>query len=351
MYGIHVSDVRTFKSCRQKWEWSSPLRRYLESNVTPIYFIVGRAVHFALAQFYENGEEPVDVYDRFINDVRKQEEPFWILPEIKTTYEKNFTLGRGMLVNYMDWVHSLYGPDDEWKILATEQPYETPLFNISGNRSNKVFLVGRFDQVIESKMDGTLWLREFKTSSRSPDADWLDFDDQVTSYSWGVQQVLNRPLAGIQYRFLLKRIPEDPSLVYNGKQLSKAINSKLHTTKALYLAAIKKYGFKVADYADILQDLDSRGWYEYFIDIPVTRSQEQLNIAAQNLWRVSLEMLRRDTRIYPAPEWNKCKFCHFREPCYAKQAGAPYEPILSELYHRRVEEVAPDVEYEGGSDG
>lgn len=661
MYGIHVSDVRTFKSCRQKWEWSSPLRRYLEPNITPIYFIVGRAIHFALAQFYENGEEPVYVYDRFIADVRKVEEPFWVLPEIRETYESNFTLGRGMLVNYMDWVHSLYGPDDEWKIIATEQPYETPLYNLLGNKSNKVFLVGRFDQVIESKIDGTLWLREFKTSSRSPDADWLDFDDQVTSYcvplrseiltrsgwktydnltigeevlgyncdkdclewtavedvrvfrnqpvvdywdksfsftctkdhkwvqrrpkwstfknkvllepirlglqqtyvvmsslldsstnditedeaaylawllgdgtyanyggrglrasiaqkkyveeiqtlldrlggdsvysriwhgqdgttnwnlripflrklfskagldlylggwegfvlgmsastraafcnaamlaeggahksfyqnpgikhdlfklafflsgffptrskrsnpdseceyftvsegrrwtrvvkmedrdmhedvwcpqttlrtwvmrqdgqivitgnSWGVQQVLGRPVAGIQYRFLLKRVPEEPALIYNGKQLSKAINSKLHTTRALYLAAIEKYKFKIADYVDVLQDLEGRGWYEYFIDIPVTRSQDQLNIAAQNLWRVALEMLRKDTFVYPSPTWGGCKFCHFREPCYAKQAGAPYEPILAELYHPRVEEVAPDVEYSDGGD-
>ena len=59
-FEIHVSDVRTYKSCRRRWDWSSPLRGNLEPNFTPPHFFIGRAVHYAAASFLENGTLPTE---------------------------------------------------------------------------------------------------------------------------------------------------------------------------------------------------------------------------------------------------------------------------------------------------
>src|SRR5215471_11175705 len=53
---IHASDRGTFKRCRRKWDWSSPMRRNLQPNVEMmrpdknLWF--GTGIHYALAQYY-----------------------------------------------------------------------------------------------------------------------------------------------------------------------------------------------------------------------------------------------------------------------------------------------------------
>ena len=50
---IHISDVRVFKDCRQRWDFSSPLRMNLESQNPNKNLMTGSLVHEALAKAYE----------------------------------------------------------------------------------------------------------------------------------------------------------------------------------------------------------------------------------------------------------------------------------------------------------
>jgi len=179
-YEVHVSDLISFKSCRRKWDWSSPLRRGLEPERTPIQFLVGRAVHWALAQFYESGVKPSAAFNLFTERALRTEGALWM--NESELLKQQLALGAAMCDNYVLWVNSIESPDKDWDVVATEVKYETPLFNPRGRLSNRIYLAGRFDQIIRNKHTGSLWLREFKTSKRSPDEEWLDFDDQCTSY-------------------------------------------------------------------------------------------------------------------------------------------------------------------------
>lgn len=355
VYEIHVSDLRTYKECRRKWNYSSPLRMNLRPEHSPIYFTVGRAVHYALAEYYETGEAPNLIYDRYIDAVR-QAEP--VMPED----EKHIIVGRGMCTNYFDWINSPEAPDDDWQVLATEMKYKTPLFNPEGKKSNRIFLAGRFDGVWKHKPTGDLWLMEFKTTSRQPNAQWLTLDDQASAYCWAAQQILGAPVKGVMFRFLMKNIPEKPKRIKQGYKLSRAINSNLHTTEALYREAIHelavdKFGANADstdirieqialedEYMPILDKLAMQGYERFFLQFKTPRTQAELKSVGKDLWEVGLEMVRESTSLYPSPNWMKCNFCSFREPCVATNQGrtTDAELMLKHMYKQRDTSLEPE---------
>ncbi len=362
VYEIHVSDLRTYKECRRKWNYSSPLRMNLRPEHSPVYFTVGRAVHYALAEYYETQEAPELIYDRYIDAVRLSEP---IMPED----EKHITVGRGMCTNYFDWINSPEQPDEDWKVIATEIKFKTPLFNIEGKKSNRIFLAGRFDGVWKHEPTGDLWLMEFKTTSRQPNANWLTLDDQASAYCWAAQQIFGAPVKGVMFRFLMKNIPEKPNRIKKGTALSRAIKSSLHTTEALYKEAISELAYsllmstlsdksdeptdsnlrqKVAElegeYTNILDQLAMQGYEKFFLQFKTPRTQAEIGSIGKDLWEVGLEMARDSTSLYPSPNWMKCNFCSFREPCVATNQGhrTDADLMLKHMYIQRDTSLEPE---------
>lgn len=385
-YEIHITDVKTFLQCRRRWAWSSNVRMNLQPNVTPIFYAVGKAVHEGLAHMYETGELAEDVFTRTLDDERKDFEkitgPLW--EEEQTKYDEARVLGVGMMANYRKTVRD-EGLDDDWEPVATEMSFSVPILTENGTPSSRVYLAGRFDGIFRRKSTGELWLREYKTSAREPDARWLEMDYQPVIYSWAAQQILGQPIAGIHYRFLMKRVPERPHKLKNGT-FSRAINSSLHTTYVAYHEALeieakeradRRYGAtydesglllgfnpdpavtKVTDatqlqakheahrqkqlinledeYRDILEQLAQRDSSEFIKEFEVRKTQAEIKQAAVDLWTISLEMVRDTTNIYPAPDWLKCTFCPFRSPCKVMNAGGDPDLILINEYRSRKE--------------
>ena len=373
-YEIHVSDVRTYKSCRRKWDWASPLRQHLEPDFTPIHFTIGRGVHYALATYYETGEHPADVFRAWMTAAIAQCEAdlgqLWESEREKV--DSALLLGTGMLDNYYRWVHSLEEPDARWKVIDTEPDFgPLPILNPSGKPSSRIYLKGRFDKILEETNTGELWLREYKTAGRVPNEKWLELDDQVTIYLWAAQQIIGRPVAGVHFRFLMKNIPEKPRRIYGGKSLSRAINSQLSTTYELYREAIEDFAYDMtaekvgapaaqvrtivdasantaiediykgflaelmAEYNDTLDQLAGRGYGDFFKEYEVPKTQHEIEAAAHELWLVGLEMVRPTTPIYTAADWLKCQFCQFRTPCIVRNAGGNFETILKHEYRER----------------
>src|SRR4051812_5729556 len=65
---IHASDRGTFKSCRRRWDWSSPMRNNLAPKpeehgvVMPLWF--GSGIHWALRHYYDPllKRDPVETF-------------------------------------------------------------------------------------------------------------------------------------------------------------------------------------------------------------------------------------------------------------------------------------------------
>jgi hypothetical protein len=392
---LHISDVRTFLSCRRRWDWSSPIRNHLEPVYTPIYFTVGRAVHFALATYYETGEHPGDIFTRWMKTALAQIEAdtgaLWEAE--RQEMDASIELGQGMLANYMRWIGSIEEPDARWQTVDTETAFgPIPLLNPSGRPSNRITLAGRFDGIVRDLETGEYWLREYKTAGRKPDPKWLELDSQATTYAWAAQQILGVPIKGVHFRFLMKKVPVKPNRLKNGT-LSTAINSSLSTTYEMYKAAIndlvlesmatkyypdqtlevsipqvanevirdwvttedpmavdetrrgpyfmkfmKRAGLQYDEYRKVLDDLTGRGYDEYFTEIYVRKTQAELEAQARDLWEVGLEMVRDSTSVYPSPEWLKCQFCAFKVPCKIKNQGGNYQQVLTYEYRERQKE-------------
>jgi hypothetical protein len=344
---LHITDVRAYKSCRRRHHWSSHLGDNLEPLITPWPFMLGRAVHFGLAAYNETGEHPTDAFLRMMEAARKQNEAeageLWEAELI--TYQEQVDLGKGMLDHYLSWVRNT-NVDDKWETVATEMPFSVPIpiplqaqgqMNI-GEASGFV-LEGRLDGIVRHKQTGKLWIREYKTASRMPEPEVLHFDDQNAAYAWAVSQILGEPVAGIHYRFLAKKVPEEPRVLKSGT-LSKQVST---TTYAKYVETLRKYSHGkesvfnqlMDDYADVLATLLPLGGKGYFMDALVVKAPEELAAIAEELYYVGAEMTNPATPIYASPEWLKCSWCAFKEPCANMNKGRSNATLLKHGFRTR----------------
>ena len=166
---IHASDRGTFKKCRRRWHWTSPMRENLvtkasESGVVmPLWF--GSGIHWALRHYYDpvlrrdpvetfktwwdvqwNGgiitEDWLEVtYDRKPVEISPGEWKVrgldWILlnsDEVREEFEEHRKLGIGMLEYYRDYA----ARHDNFTVIAAEHTFSVPVLDPDGNPLIKV---------------------------------------------------------------------------------------------------------------------------------------------------------------------------------------------------------------------
>lgn len=366
MKEIHISDARQFLSCRRAWDFSSPLRMGYEPDPTPIHYLVGRLVHFGMYAMYEEGVHPVYAYQQMLDHHIAKKEPTLAIPDEKSVRWTQVNMGREVVNNYWKWVSGNDAPDEGWETISNETTFHLPMYNDEGRISNKIGYGGRYDRLARWAGDPKvrkpgIWLWEFKTTAREPTQEWLLLDNQVTSYLYAAQQVIGEPIEGIHFRFLKKKFPDKPRRIRGGVELSRAINSGsqgVQSTYDLYVEAIEELAddlLKLAyndepvpeimrerkihklkqEYGDVLDTLAGRGWEEYFLTFDIGKTQTEIRNATRDLWQLGLEMTRDSVKIYPAPEWQKCRFCSFREPCIMLNRGEDPTKLLKYTYVKR----------------
>lgn len=358
MNEVHVSDIKTFRDCRWRWDWSSNLRQNLQHKSPVPAFMLGRAVHYAMAAYYD-GEDPIDAYEKYIE---KDLELYEYLEFVEGDAEKSriyesVVLGRGMVAHYVEWAPH---HDQGWEILSTEH---TEIWDVSKHYhlppGRDFAFNSRFDGVWRRKSDGTLWLKEFKTTRSMKETDFIDRDPQPRLYARVAEEAFGERIEGLLYTFMAKTVPEMPRVLQSG-DLSKAKNQ--NTTAELYMEAIKSYVYDGMglegeqaeamylelqdEYSDIINYYLEEAKEKYFkrILLPLTRAE--IDITVDMLIENAEEMLDPSTPIYPAPSQMKCPRCPFRDPCLIRLKGGDYSRIIEEEYVHRT----PYSEMEEGND-
>lgn len=339
---IHISDVRSFKQCRRKWDWSSMLRRGLEPVKPYAPFFTGRAIHHCLEHYYAHGTPFKASLDLFLETEKtSMERTGRLWPVEQETIDEQIDLITGLLAHYEVWLkYDSTGrwTDDQLEFISMETSFSVPILTPRGRASSKVFLAGRFDGLIKRKDDGTYWIWETKTT-RSIDElrRSLDNDEQAGAYMYAAQQMFNVPVSGVLYNIIRKKIPTEPRVLQSG-YLSK--DKRVDTTAFMYMEAARRnhpdwtQKELLIQYEDILNELLEAG-NKFFARVPIYRTANEINVLAYNLWLVSLEMTRSAVAIYPTPNWMNCNFCHFRAPCLAMNADADYEFLLQQEFQPR----------------
>jgi hypothetical protein len=353
-YEIHISDVRSFKACRRKWNWASPLRRNLEPNVPYAPFFTGRAIHHCLEHYHRSGipmEQSLALFMAEETKAMQSRGELW--PQEQAMVSDQLELIVGLLKHYELWAKTNEAgiwSDNNLEFLALETPFSVPIRPEGRRASNKVYLAGRMDGVVRRKDDGTYWIWETKTT-RSIDElkRSLGNDNQAGTYIYAAQTLFDVSVSGVLYNMLRKKVPTKPEVLKSGL-LSK--RKEMDTTAQAYLAAIREHhpGWKndtISEYyGDMLQLLLDKG-NTFFARYPVRRSKNEITQLVKDLHTVSLEMTNQNTPIYPNESWLNCNFCQFKAPCLAYNAGSDVEFLLSQEFRVRI----PYQVYEGEEEG
>lgn len=337
---IHISDIRTFRSCRRKWDFSSGLRQNLEPSVPYAPFFVGRAIHHCLEEFYANGVSMWDSLDAYLANETKIAGNLWKSEQDK--WDESVTLISEMLQHYVLWVQvdTSEFRDDTLEFMDLEVPFNVPMYNPeTGIPDPRVRLEGRFDGIVYHKPTHTYWIWECKTTrSINELARSLENDEQAGAYVYAAQQLKDIKISGILYNIMRKKAPVHPREINTG-MLSKA---KGDFTAFSYIADLKRHHgsdvewkFLEEHYGDVFYSM-SIGDNGFFSRLPIRRNQYEIKELHDNLYWTALEMIDPNTKIYPAPTFIQCNFCPFRAPCITMSKGGNYQSLIRAEYQQRV---------------
>ena len=341
--GIHVSDVRTFRSCRRKFKWSSRLYDNMEPIVPYAPFYSGRAVHYALEELYGPEKTPLmESVSAFVTNERKLFEeasgPLW--PQEEEMVREQDALVEDILGHYDLWRKLYVGRfnDQDLDIVAMEVPFTVPLYRPDGTISPDIHFSGRFDGLAIDRETGAYWIFETKTTrSIEQLRKTLINDEQCGGYLHAARWLWpDRNFAGVLYNILRKKAPTRPKVLKN-ETISKA---KIDTPAYIYIEAIREqfpdwtietieqeYGDKIAELAEKPNT--------YFARVPIYRGTFETDVLAQNIYHTGMEMINKDTVMYPCPNFMSCGFCHFRGPCLTKNVDGDFATILNMEYKPR----------------
>lgn len=333
---VHVSDISTFRNCRWRWDWSSNLRQYLERKEPVPHFMLGRAVHFAMSAYYD-GEDALNAYESYIEKDLALSDHLDTMVDIeaKSKIVESVVLGRGMTIHYLRWAP----PRDEmWECLSTEQTEE---MEVDGYKWRS-----RFDGIWRYKPDGTLWLKEFKTTRSMKEMDFIYRDPQPMLYQLVAQEVLGQEIEGTLYTFMWKKVPQLPRRLKDGSW-SKA--EKQNTTAELYIVALKQmveemgippeeeermYDLFLKEYAETISFFQEQK-DKFFLRKELKKTQSDLQRNLEWLDKTAQQMIDPDVDLYPAPSQMKCPRCPFDQPCRIRFSGGDYSGIIEEEFRRR----------------
>lgn len=195
-------------------------------DVPPLRF--GTLIHASLAAYYKpgikRGPNPAATFERLyeadLRDVGRE----YDRSEVEAKWAEHADLGVVMLERYIEE----YGKDDEWRVIATEQPFRV-IVNHPVRKTPWFWYVGIVDGVWESRRTSKLLIPDHKTTA-SIQLQYLRMDDQATSYwTFGVDGLINgriispgTKIDGVLFNFLRKakrdERPRDPK---TGQYLNK----------------------------------------------------------------------------------------------------------------------------------
>jgi len=349
---FHISDIRRWLSCRQQWQFASPLAGNWESPRPNRHLWLGSAVHYALAAYHSGlgVQGAIASYDQWcsrqMKAIKDVAEPA-LMPEILEELDDAYKLGYGMLQAYGDYARA----HNDFTVVMPEIRFKVPFEIPRYDHPYQCIFAGTNDGLIKDTQ-GRYWLLEHKTTRELTTGrknGWrsLWYDMQAVAYVWAAHQsdqfVKTRP-KGVMFNMLRKKVPQVPTWNKNGT-LSRAA---LDTTYETMYECLVGMGEPVELYKSELDALlgAPNSFFER-IWVPVDLSR--IVVFESYLMSMARDMISAD--IYPSPGplgWN-CNNCSFTEPCMISMSGKGVEGLLKANYRQRtIEPFAAEAESEGG---
>ncbi len=164
---VSNSSIQTFKTCKRKF-WLEHYRRLRPKTESATGALaLGSRIHKALELYYaelakgltSDEADLVGIWKTLCDDDRLS-----ILAGggVTETFDGEVELGRIMLEGYLEWVED-EGIDSDLEIISQEETLDAEILD------GKVKVVGKIDQRVRRKADGTRLIRDFKTAAQFAD--------------------------------------------------------------------------------------------------------------------------------------------------------------------------------------
>lgn len=372
---IHSSERRSFRGCRRRWDWAYRQHYSPPSTAKPLE--VGIAFHQAMEQIYDpegwktttDSDKLERAIETYTNKCYEQRTRFLeVTGQTKRSfnqihgddYAERIELGTGMLMHYMQEVHP---KADTWFTpVAVEIPFSVPLSYPDVRKSNgrtgimecdnsplcgqahpnpaPITLNGRVDALLEDDVNGGYFVADWKSAAQLiVNGEFLQLDDQITSYCAALQLILGLDVRGFMYAEFKKAFPQAPRrLDRPRKGCSFSVGHTQETTYALAKEVIEaedSYAYYQGLYDEYLAWLQSPEAPRYHQRFPIIQSDAKLKNILSNVSMEAMDITDPDLLIYPAPSKMNCSGCAFKAPCLGKMNDEDYIYTLESLYESK----------------
>lgn len=333
---ISNSEIEDFLRCRRRWNYESSNRLGLRS-LSPVphrAFHVGGVVHQVLEAQVSLGHRP-NVLALVEQGEQELEDNYREVVGVGWSGVERELLGesRELIVGICNHYFNHWGEvnplGEDFRYVHAELTFSVP---IPGTPHN---LRGTIDGIAQHG-SGDIYLVEHKTTSMGfPEVSDLQTARQLQAYCWAARVLLDRPVHGIIYDGIAKKVPSVPKVTMKG-ELSRAV---IATTPEIYRAAIKALELREEDYADVLAKLD--GPSQFFRRHVIKFPQKSLDLFGEQLKAIVTDMANPELPLYPNRVWQGCWDCRFQELCTSEQMGEDIDTYIRLKYRREKDSTAP----------
>lgn len=362
---MRASERARFQRCQAAWWWAC--REGLVPKgipSTPLWF--GTGIHLALAKWYcgpglRRGPEPAETWEAYASQMEmayiRTDDPD---DETVAKYVDARELGIVMMEGY----RALYGKDERWSVVSPEKTFS---LNIPWPENAKNFwdaasvdpslvmivLVGTYDIVYRDLATGRYWLGEHKTA-KSIQTRHLAVDNQAGTYWTTATAELRREgllpadelLAGIQYNFMRKGLPDERPEDPDGYKTNKPLKADyIEAIKAIDVTAIAggRTGSVLVEKAS-LAELDMAAKFAGLIvmgsrskvqppplflrhEVHRTSPERKRQLLRVQQEGLQMELLRDGLLIPTKTNTRECSWCEFYDMCELQERGGDWESL------------------------
>lgn len=343
---LRTSERSTFKSC--PWAWDRTFNDHLKPKSSAPALRFGSLVHQAMEGFYlpglKRGVKPHITFAKLYQKEIKTQADVWGMKQHVLEDDENWVSALDLGTDMLKAHYAEYGKDDRYKVIATEAPFQVPVY-IKGKLA--FMYVGQLDGIWFDREKKLLLIVDHKTcQSIEQLVRSLPFLGQSSAYwTWGVdwiyKQGLLKPdqqLNGIMFNMLRKAMQDDRPHNAQGHYLNQPTKDQLRSAyKKLYKGEAPTK-LKVEDLKKAIPDWEQLGEVSkqqpppYFHRETSWRDEPDRVNARQHVeqeWKVMEAM--RTGKLIPWKAHNErvCGGCAFRDPCELDEAGQDWKDMLS----------------------
>jgi hypothetical protein len=218
---------------------------------------------------------------------------------------------------------------------------------------------GRIDAIfIDSQ--GRIWIVDWKTAARlaaeQDREEFLALDDQILSYCAALWK-LGIKVEGFIYFEQKKAVPTEPEPHASGRRYKGRLfstNKQMPYDAEVYERTVKELDAEAYEgglYTEYIEYLRVEGG-EFHHAYKEYRSEEQMQIALQDIYLEAQDIIDPNQRIYKNAGRFNCGNCAFRQPCLEKSSGGDYMYALNTMFEKRRyhywETKEPSTDSKGG---